>query len=253
MSIVMGKCKINFIKKIIVTFQGFDNDGLSKMINNQPQDETLLCPVELKKKKILKVDPSTGLSTTAAINLKKQIDSNLKRTISDYEVGVIILTSLGNYQIIKKYVDRINRNIKSPALYAASGYNINASAAAMGAGIKGPSLALTGDKTSIFDSLLVANNYILRKNAGIMLVGHVDVHERGESGVCIMFAICSEEITVSPCYSIELEKSVHQYSPSLNNVNDSRCDTESGLIKSYFENHHSLMMPTLNFWNSFIL
>ncbi|WP_379360018.1 MULTISPECIES: beta-ketoacyl synthase N-terminal-like domain-containing protein [unclassified Paenibacillus] len=166
----------------IVTFQGFGLDGLFD--HPQEKNGSVIRPVELKGS-APRIDCATGLTASAAVQLKKAVADEY----DSERIGIVIGTRNGNYQIAKEYADRIRSGAASPALFSTSGFNICAGLAALAAKVSGPSLALVGTGSSWADCLTVASHYILRHDADLMLVGQVEITDDGQAGLCGMIAL----------------------------------------------------------------
>jgi hypothetical protein len=179
---------IFILRTSIVTLQGLGRKGVADMLPDAPVESAIVRPKEIANK-ILRIDYASGLCASATI----EVVSSLARQVSKDRIGIIVCTTTGNLGVVREYVQRINRNRNSPSYYAASGYNICAGVAAMATGIHGATIVCGGKNTSLADALVLASNYLQRKEIDVMCVNCVDVNIHHHNvGACLSFALALE-------------------------------------------------------------
>ncbi len=228
--------KLCICNSVLVTFQGLNDIGLNGMITSEPVLSEILRPPSLKNK-VLKVDPATALCTVAVDNLIQPIQGSKKN------VGIVLGTRLGNYQIIKEYVSKTNSKKKAPTLYSASGYNICVGVPALVHELQGPTFVMAGSN-ALSDMFLIAGNILKRQDVKALLVGKVDVNPNGKSGICVMYTVTSQ------CNKNSIIE-IQEANESLKSIEISNEERDSNNFMGFIKDYHEEMVSSYLLWEKY--
>ncbi|MCL1702982.1 hypothetical protein [Lysinibacillus sp. Bpr_S20] len=212
----------------LVTLSGFDPDTFLEshhIVNN------IITKPSALKGLTPKIDNSTALAVSAVVKLNEK----LKKPINKEKTGILIGSKTGNHQIAYNYANRVRKGSSSPAMYSVSGYNMSAGLSALATKLNGPTMVLSGEKMNIADCILISSNYIYRNDADNMMVGQVDINNKGDWGSAIFFRISNKR----EAQSIKIDINV-KADPSSKKSISSSVDSIPIQISSYLNEAYDL-------------